>query len=135
LSAHVTLFHALPGEHLESIERTLQEVCKKQRICLFETYGVRFLGRGTAYDLHMDQVVELRQSLAMVWSNFLTPQDRSRFRPHVTVQNKADLEQAKALFSRLKTSYVPWHGHITGLVLNKYLGGAWETISELSFPP
>ena len=133
LSAHVTLFHALPGEEQEEVTRMLDLVCRTQSPIGFETSGLRLLGRGVAYDLHMPEVVAVRARLAAAWRDWLTPQDRQGFRPHLTVQNKVLPMAAKALLETLQAAYLPWRGEVPGLALWRYEGGPWTNIAGLRF--
>ncbi len=133
LAAHVTLFHALPGEQRENVARVLEKMCRAQAPARFETRGLRFLGRGVAYELHMPEVVAVRAGLAAAWLHWLTPQDRQGFRPHVTVQNKVLPAAAKALLADLQAAYVPWQGEVPGLALWRYEGGPWARIGEVRF--
>ena len=95
--------------------------------------GVRFLGRGVAFELSSGELAQLRGSLADAWEPWLTPQDRQRHRPHVTVQNKVAPEVARALHARLSASFVPGEVEARGLGLWRYLGGPWEPVAELAF--
>ncbi len=133
LSAHVTLFHALPGAELDSVVRTLDEVCRAQAVAPFETRGLYFLGHGVAYALHMPELVAVRARLAGVWADWLTPQDRQGFRPHVTVQNKVAPEAARALLGELEAEYAPWRGEVLGLGLWRYDGGPWTIMAQSHF--
>ncbi len=133
LAAHVTLFHALPGAQQDSVWQTLDLVRDLQGPARFETRGLRFLGRGVAYDLHMPEVVAVRARLAAAWSGWLTPQDRQGFRPHLTVQNKVPPAAARDLLDRLQAIYVPWQGAVPGLALWRYEGGPWTSLGEVRF--
>lgn len=133
LSAHVTLFHALPGEDRVSVTRTLERVCRAQMPAPFATRGLLFLGRGVAYDLHMPDVATVRARLAAEWRGWLTPQDRQGFKPHVTVQNKVAPEIARALLEELQGAYVPWRGEVLGLALWRYEGGPWTHLADMPF--
>ena len=133
LSAHVTLFHALPGEERESVAHTLSVVCSAHQPAAFETRGLRFLGRGVAYDLHMPEIGAVHAKLAVLWRDWLTPQDRQGFRPHVTVQNKVSPVSARALLEELQAAYVPWQGEVPGLALWRYDGGPWTPIMQAPF--
>ena len=133
LGAHVTLFHTLPGAEQESVERRLQSACDAQAPAAFETRGLRLLGRGVAYDLHMPEVAAVRERLAAAWQAWLTPQDRQTFRPHVTVQNKVSPRDAVMLREALQASYAPWRGAVEGLALWRYEGGPWSHIGDLRF--
>jgi 2'-5' RNA ligase len=132
LAAHVTLFHALPGEHLDAVRADLTEAADRPGFDVDVT-GVRFLGRGVAYALESAEVAAVRGGLARAWRSWLTPQDAQRHAPHVTVQNKVAPAVARALHDRLRAEFVPWTVHARGLGLWRYLGGPWEPVAEASF--
>jgi 2'-5' RNA ligase len=133
LHAHVTMFHALPDTEQPGIERTLAETCRAAAPCPFETAGLHFLGRGVAYKLHAPGLATLRAQLASHWHPWLTPQDRQKFNPHVTVQNKAAPADAKALLATLQDRYATWRGEIIGLALWRYEGGPWSALARWEF--
>jgi hypothetical protein len=95
--------------------------------------GLRNLGRGVAYLLHSPELDALRGALARSWQPWLTPQDRSRHSPHVTVQNKVLPAQARELLAHLQAGFVPYDVTARGLALWRYLGGPWEPVAELPF--
>jgi 2'-5' RNA ligase len=132
IAAHVTLFHALPGEHLDAVRSELADAADRPAFDIAVT-GVRFLGRGVAYALESSEVAALRGGLASAWQPWLTPQDRQRQAPHVTVQNKVQPDVARALHERLRAEFVPWTVRARGLGLWRYLGGPWEAVAELPF--
>ncbi|MGY2127509.1 2'-5' RNA ligase family protein [Blastococcus sp. SYSU DS0617] len=132
LAAHVTLFHALPGEHLAAVRADLTAAAQRPAFDVDVT-GVRFLGRGVAYSLRSAEVAAVRDGLAAAWQPWLTPQDRQRHAPHVTVQNKVQPAVARALHERLLAEFVPWTVHARGLGLWRYLGGPWEPVAESPF--
>jgi 2'-5' RNA ligase len=134
LGAHVTLFHALPGEHEDAVRAELAAVTDRPAFEVAVT-GVRFLGRGVAYDLASAELDRLRASLAAAWQPWLTPQDRQKHRAHVTVQNKVTPEVARALHERLSAAFVRGSVTARGLGLWRYLGGPWEPVAALSFSP
>ena len=133
IPAHVTLFHHLPGEHSAALDALLTEECRKRPACRFAATGVRFLGRGNAYALDMPGVAMLRATLGAAWRDWLTPQDRQGWQPHVTIQNKVTAAEAKALRDRLQTGFLPQDGMVIGLHLWRYLGGPWASLSRYSF--
>ncbi len=133
LPAHVTLFHALPGRERKNISTTLLQICATQTPASVATRGLRFLGGGVAYELHMPELAALRAKLAGLWWEWLTPQDRQGFRPHVTVQNKVAPEVARALLEELQTGYAVWRGEVQGLTLWRYDNGPWSKLAELRF--
>jgi 2'-5' RNA ligase len=132
LAAHVTLFHALPGEHLDAVRADLAAAADREAFDVAVT-GLRFLGRGVACTLDSEELGTLRAGLAAAWGPWLTPQDRQRHAPHVTVQNKVDPAVARALHDRLLAGFVPYRVRARGLGLWRYLGGPWEPVAELSF--
>lgn len=73
-------------------------------------------------------LASVRRTIAERWTEYLTPQDRQPFRPHITVQNKVEPETAKKLLAELEKSPLPANGFTTGLRLSSYLGGPWRTI-------
>ena len=132
LSAHVTLFHALPGEQLDRVGADLAEAAARPPFDVDVT-GVRSLGRGVAYTLASAPLTHLRAGLATRWASMLTPQDRQRHAPHVTVQNKVDPAVARELHARLAAAFVPETVRARGLGLWRYLGGPWEPVAEHLF--
>lgn len=132
LAAHVTLFHALPGEHHDAVRADLAAAADRPAFDVAVT-GVRSLGRGVAYVLESAELAALRAGLAAEWSPWLTPQDRQRHSPHVTVQNKVEPAVARALRDRLLAGFVPYDVRARGLGLWRYLGGPWEPVGEHTF--
>jgi len=132
LRAHVTLFHALPGEHLDAVRADLATAADRDAFDVAVT-GLRFLGRGVAFTLESAELGALRAELAAAWRPWLTPQDRQRHAPHVTVQNKVEPAVARALHDRLLAGFVPHRVRSRGLGLWRYLGGPWEPLAELPF--
>ena len=95
--------------------------------------GLRFLGRGVAYALESPELSTLRASFAREWDGWLTPQDRQGYRPHVTIQNKASPETARALHANLQAAFAPFTVRAEGLDLWRYLGGPWKQQSRHPF--
>jgi hypothetical protein len=134
LAAHVTVFHALPGNRVADVLADLRAAAPAAPLGLVVS-GVRFLGRGVAFELQGDDAVALRASLAARWRAWLTPQDRQRWRPHVTVQNKVDAASARVLHADLTRAFAPQPAAGTGLALWRYLGGPWEPVAQVPFAP
>ncbi|KQR77973.1 2'-5' RNA ligase family protein [Rhizobium sp. Leaf341] len=133
LSAHLTLFHALPGEERVTIEQHLTELTAGVGPITTSVEGVRFLGNGVAFALSSGALQDLRAAFAHRWRDWLTRQDQQGFRPHVTVQNKVSPETARALQARLSEDFAPWDFAVTGLRLWHYDGGPWEPAAHVSF--
>jgi hypothetical protein len=98
-----------------------------------EIAGVLDLGGGTAFRVESEPLVELREELAEAFHGLLTPQDQGGWRPHVTIQNKVEPKEAKALQRRLLTTFTPRPLAIKGLAAWRYRGGPWEAIREWPF--
>jgi 2'-5' RNA ligase len=138
LTAHVTLFHALPGQDRPTVDGDLAAAAAAvDGPIALQVPGVRFFGRGVAVDLRSARLDAVRAGLARAWQGWLTPQDRQPFRPHVTVQNKVEPAQARALHEALAAAgpaaLAPDGVHATGLALWRYLGGPWEPLARYPF--
>ena len=133
IPAHVTLFHHLPGAEEAAVSAALGEACGRSTAFEVQTAGVRLLGAGVAIALGSPALERLRGALAERWDSWLTPQDRQRFRPHVTVQNKVSPAQARALHERLARELEPIAIQAVGLRLWRYLGGPWAAVRAFPF--
>lgn len=134
LSAHITLFHHLPGEELAKIREDLREVCDRQSEFEIEFTEWRFLGKGSAMTAESVELNDLRGQLARTWADWLTRQDQQKFKPHITVQNKVAPDEAKDLFAKLSGDWEKRVGKAKGLLLWTYLGGHWKLENEFLFP-
>jgi len=132
LAAHVTLFHALPGEQLAEVRDQLGTAADRLPFGVAVT-GVRFLGRGVALDLAAPELTALRAGLAGAFHPWLTRQDQQWSRPHVTVQNKVEPAVARALHADLTPAFRPETVTARGLGLWHYLGGPWAPEGEFPF--
>ena len=133
LRAHLTLFHRLPGEQEAEISAELREICGEHEPLTLAATGVRFLGRGVAYELSSPRLSALRRELLRSWDSWLGAQDRQGFKPHVTVQNKVSPEQARILHQELQATFTPFEVAGLGLSLWRYLGGPWEPAATYLF--
>lgn len=132
LPAHVTLFHALPGDRLAAIEQHLQVVCGNTRSLPLQLPTLRLLGKGVAVEIDSPDLIKLHRQLATEWQPWLNAQDQQKFKPHVTIQNKVPPEAAQRLYHDL----APWQAFSAigeGLLLWHYLGGPWELAREFAF--
>ena len=133
IPAHLTLFHALPGEAEEEVLANLATAAAGTAPIPLTVAGLRSLGRGVAYEVHAPGLVALRGVLAQAWHAWLGTQDRQPFRPHVTVQNKVDAAKARALLTELQAGFAPWEARGEGLLLWRYRGGPWEPAGDVTF--
>ncbi len=133
LSAHITIFHHLPGECLDEIEAHLKITASRQYEFKLNFTAVKFIGRGSIIEIESPELISLRNKLANHWSDRLTPQDRQKFAPHVTIQNKVEPEEARRLYEKLKESWHPLSGTATALQLWHYQNGPWQKANEFDF--
>lgn len=133
IPAHLTLFHALPGEREADVRRTVAALCAATPVLHLAFPALRFLGRGVAVEVAAPELIALRGRLALFWSEWLSPQDRQGYRPHITVQNKVAPEQARRLYAELGGGWAPFHALGEGLLLWRYLGGPWELAAQAPF--
>lgn len=133
LSAHITLFHHLPGDQITVVQEDLRNAASIQTAIELKFSNARFLGRGTAIQIESAELNALRGKLANGWHNWLTVQDNQKFKPHITVQNKVVAEKAKILFKQLKSAWQVKKGKAVGMQLWHYRGGPWELAKEFTF--
>lgn len=131
--AHVTLFHALPGEEAAAIRAVLAEECAALPPSRVRVGPPRSLGRGVALEIAAPAIGRLRARLAERWRAWLTAQDRQRWRPHATVQNKVAPEQARALLAVLTAMLPVREAQAEALLLWRYRGGPWEALERIPF--
>ncbi len=131
--AHVTLFHALPGAERAAITADLARCCADTAPFAIQIAGLRSLGRGVAYVVQSTVLAKLRADLARTWTPWLGRQDQQGYRPHLTVQNKADPASARALLAALQARFSSFEVGATGLLLWHYRGGPWEAAGRFAF--
>jgi len=133
VGAHVTMFHALPGDREISVKQAVASACACTPPFPVAVVGLRSLGHGVAYELAAEPAIALRRRLLACFCGGLTPQDRGRWQPHVTVQNKVTPEIArntKALLARLAFACPVT---ATGVAVWRYRGGPWEAVARYAF--
>jgi hypothetical protein len=95
--------------------------------------GVIDLDGGTAFRIESEELEDVRAQLADAFHGLLTPQDEAAWRPHVTIQNKVERREARALQDKLRASFEPRPVSIHGLASWRYLGGPWELLKRHAF--
>lgn len=130
--AHLTLFHHLPPALEAELRHRLADLARAPAPRA-TVAGVMDLGRGTALRVESPDLEALRAELGDAFRGMLTPQDQAGWRPHVTVQNKVERDQAKALQQALRTGFEPRPLTIRGLAAWHYDGGPWTFIRDWSF--
>ena len=132
IGAHVTLFHALPGELQAEVLAELRHAGTRAAFDV-EVTDVVSLGRGVAYRLQSRELADVHAHLRRRFADVLTAQDAQPFRPHITVQNKVDPATAKATLAELAAAFAPHPVRATGLALWRYVDGPWEPVADVAF--
>ena len=132
LTAHLTLFHALPPSLELEIAAALKDEARgaAPRALLGPPYS---LGGGVAFRILSDDLDRLRDRLADRFHGSLSAQDAHGFRAHVTVQNKVEAKVARALLAELSREHRPRPLAIAALSLHRYLGGPWQALARHPF--
>ena len=143
VSAHVTLFHHLPGRIAAEADAGIaQLVADFRHPDLDPATGVARVGvrkvfgltRGVAYALERDLLVDLRERVRARFAAALKPQDARPWRnPHITVQNKVDPAEAARLRRHLARRFEPCALRVMGLQTWRYDGGPWAPMSSHRF--
>lgn len=133
VGAHLTLFHALPGDRLEDVLTACRELAARQGGPLpAQATEPMALGHGVAIRLEVPGLKELHRALQQRFADVLSPQDKQGLHAHVTVQNKVTTEQARALLEQLRTDWEPQDGAVEALVVWHYRGGPWEEAGRVA---
>lgn len=133
VGAHLTWFHALPGEHRDVVVADCEAQTSVTAPFRFAVDGARSLGRGVALAVTSPELITVHARLRRRWAPWLTPQDRQPLKPHVTVQNKVSPDTAATTLALLHNDFGPREGTGTGLAVWRYLGGLWEPVRLLPF--
>jgi hypothetical protein len=133
LAAHLTMFHHLPGDELEKIKDDAKRVCTEFAEFSLVFPEWRSLGRGVAVRVESQKLMHLRAAFSAIWHEHLKPQDRQKFQPHITVQNKVAPDEARTLLAKLSAESLPPCGTAKGVALWHYLGAKWKLEAEFLF--
>ena len=91
------------------------------------------LGCGVAFRVVSDDLDCIREEVADGLAGLLSAQDSGGWRPHVTIQNKAPIDDARRLLESLESDFQPRPLAISGLGLHRYLGGPWDSLAKYAF--
>jgi len=134
LPAHLTMFHALPPSLEEEARRRLAQAASRPapRATIA---GLMDLGGGVAFRVVSDDLDAIRDELGEAFHGMLGAQDQGGWRPHVTIQNKVPVRDARKLLAALEQGFIARPLWVHGLGLHRYLGGPWETLRTWPFRP
>jgi hypothetical protein len=133
LDAHLTMFHHLAPSLESELKRRLAGETRGVRAPAARLAGLISLGAGVAFRIESPDLADIRDRLADAFAPMLTPQDRAGWRPHVTIQNKVQPAEARALLHALERDFSPRPVVIAGLASWRYRGGPWEPLSRHMF--
>ncbi|PQV65258.1 2'-5' RNA ligase superfamily protein [Abditibacterium utsteinense] len=133
LSAHLTLFHALPGEQEPFVREVLDEVCARTSAMNLEFPGAFSLGKGVAIEVDCPPLKGFRGELQNRFLPPLSAQDSQKMRPHITICNKVTPEAARELLKQVSANWESFEGRGVGVSLWRYLGGPWEWLRDWEF--
>lgn len=131
VGAHLTLFHAVPGQQESRVLADLHELAGP--VFSIRVAGLMALGRGVAYRIDSSELVRRHRLLQQRWETELTRQDRQPLRPHVTVQNKVEPSRARETLAALQAGFEPFDVAAQGWVVWRYRGGPWEELARIGF--
>lgn len=131
IDAHLTLFHALPNE--KAIGSAVKGIADTQPSFYLTVTEPVSIGKGVAFKIESPELMQMHKTLQNKWLDFLSPQDRQKLWPHITVQNKVPAQQAQQLLAELKNGFTPFTTQATGLQVWEYLNGPWRFVEEHDF--
>lgn len=131
LDAHLTMFHHLPSDE-PAVTEALVEMAG--RSCFeMEVSGLIHTGYGVAFAIESAGLISLRAALQHKFHEWLIPQDKQKFRPHITIQNKVTPEMSKKLHRELSKVFTPFPIVAEGIDTWLYRNGPWEHRETFSF--
>jgi len=134
LNAHLTMFHHLPGQHVEEIKSVLASAVDDTDGAInVDVVGLRHLGAGVAFSLASPELHDIYARLRYHFRPWLKPQDLQKWQPHITIQNKVSQAVSGLLYIHLRAAFQPHFITVTGLDLWSYLGGPWRFESSVVF--
>jgi hypothetical protein len=132
LPAHLTMFHALPPSAEGEVRTRLSGLAKHSAPQAW-IEGLMDLGGGVAFRVVSPDLDRIRNELAGDLHGLLGAQDSGGWRPHITIQNKVAPKGACALIAELEREFRPQALSISGMGLQRYLGGPWEKVAIYPF--
>jgi hypothetical protein len=118
IPAHLTLFHALPGTEEGAVARILAAEAAATPPLALRVAGLRFLGRGVAFEVEGAAMVALRARLAAAFAPWLGAQDRQGWRPacHGAEQGRAGRRAGDARRTRRPIRALGGDGRVAAAV-------------------
>ncbi|KAI1399060.1 hypothetical protein F4819DRAFT_498292 [Hypoxylon fuscum] len=139
VSAHISLFRALPGSLIPALRADVAAVAARTASIGICAVGPPIqMGRGGVGVLvtGLQPVDGIMRELQEKWHDVLSRQDRGRFRGHYTLMNKVnDNEKVKRCLENVGKELGPWGcpGIALGLSLWRYDAGWWRHEEDFTF--
>lgn len=130
--AHLTLFRTLPPSAEEEVRQSLSRAAGAPPPPA-ELAGPMALDSGVALRVSSPALEAIREDLAREFHGLLTSQDSGPWVPHVTIQNKAEQREARALLKEMRETFDRKSLAIRGLSLVRYVEGEWEPLGDFRF--
>ena len=130
--AHIMLIHHLPPARESEVRRLLGDLARSAPPRAVIHRVLRFQ-RGVAFGIDSQELENLRDTIADHFLRDLIPVDQAADRLHVTIQDKASTEEAKALHSAVSAEFYPRPITIAGLGLWSYRDGPWVMLARYAF--
>ena len=131
LSAHIALFHALPGSQLSAIESDILAATTAQQPFPIVTGKPFLMLHGVGIHVHVPPAKEIHRELKGKWEGWLSRQDKS-FEPHYTIQNKVERDVAVRTLKEVERLR-DMRGVVDGLTLWRYDKGYWKHERDFMF--
>lgn len=133
LTAHLTLYHHLPSEHVNWIKSEIAALCSQRSPFPMNFKGLECSGSFVGILVDAPEILKIKEHLNQVFANFLKAQDRQKIRPHVTLVNKVSPEEARKSQEEIALEFSPWSGRAEGIEIHFYQHGPWSFHSEVLF--
>ena len=133
LAAHITLFHQLPPSCLDELDRLIRRIAADTPPPAARLREIYSLGGGVAFRIDSAGLLAIRERIADHFTGMLALQDQGTPRLHITIQNKVEPAEARALLTELAADFRPRALTIAGLAAHHYLGGPWQPAFARNF--
>ncbi len=135
LKAHLTVYHQLPGQRIDSIRETLATLAAAQSHAPLPFTELMHKQGFVGVKVDASALLPFKQELDAALSAELRAQDKQAYRPHVTLTNLGSPKEATKCLADLESVFQPWTGIVQGLELYHYRGGPWEHAATFPFQP
>jgi hypothetical protein len=133
LAAHVTLFHSMAPSLRDELRGVLGRFAAEFAPPRARIEALMDLGTGTALQVRCPGLLAVREAIAAHFHGALTAQDLHEPRLHITIQNKVDRVEARALQAELGATLTPRDFAFTGLGLHLYRETHWDSLGTWRF--